>query len=67
MCLLLSVFFIGCLFASILEPLFMVERFCGTKSFCLVIAGLALIMKVEINYDGMLCFSIDHIGVCLRS
>jgi hypothetical protein len=42
-------------FASILEPLFMVERFCGTKSFGLVIAGLALIMKVEINYlDGML-------------
>lgn len=53
----LSVFSLGAFFASILEPLFYGRKVLWYEVFfgLVIIAGLALIMKVEINYlDGML-------------
>ncbi|CAM4083680.1 DMT family transporter [Flavobacterium weaverense] len=53
----LSVFSLGAFFASILEPLFYGRKVLWYEVFfgLIIIAGLALIMKVEINYlDGML-------------
>ena len=53
----LSVFSLGAFFASILEPLLYGRKVLWYEVFfgLVIIAGLALIMKVEINYlDGML-------------
>ena len=53
----LSIFSLGAFFASILEPLFFGRKVLWYEVFLglIIIAGLALIMKVEINYlDGML-------------
>ena len=53
----LSVFSLGAFFASLLEPLFYGRKVLWYEVFfgIVIIAGLALIMKVEINYlDGML-------------
>ena len=53
----LSVFSLGAFFASLLEPLFYGRKVLWYEVFFgfIIIAGLALIMKVEINYlDGML-------------
>ena len=53
----LSVFSLGAFFASLLEPLFFGRKVLWYEVFfgLIIIAGLALIMKVEINYlDGML-------------
>jgi drug/metabolite transporter (DMT)-like permease len=53
----LSVFSLGAFFASILEPLFYGRKVLWYEVFfgLIIIAGLALIMKVEIDYlDGML-------------
>lgn len=53
----LSIFSLGAFFASILEPLFYGRKVLWYEVFfgLIIIAGLALIMKVEINYlDGML-------------
>lgn len=53
----LSVFSLGAFFASILEPLFYGRKVLWYEVFfgLIIIAGLALIMQVEINYlDGML-------------
>ena len=53
----LSVFSLGAFFASILEPLFYGRKVLWYEVFfgLIIIAGLALIMKVEINYlEGML-------------
>nr|WP_315211694.1 DMT family transporter [uncultured Flavobacterium sp.] len=53
----LSVFSLGAFFASILEPVFYGRKVLWYEVFfgLIIIAGLALIMKVEINYlDGML-------------
>jgi hypothetical protein len=50
----LSVFSLG-LFASILEHYFMVEKCFGMRCFGLIIiAGLAMIMNVEVNFAGMM-------------
>lgn len=53
----LSVFSLGAFFASILEPIFYGRKVLWYEVFfgLIIIAGLALIMKVEINYlDGMI-------------
>lgn len=53
----LSVFSLGAFFASILEPLFYGRKVLWYEVFfgLIIIAGLGLIMKVEVNYlDGML-------------
>ncbi|MFV5692200.1 DMT family transporter [Flavobacterium sp. LT1R49] len=53
----LSVFSLGAFFASLLEPLFYGRKVLWYEVFFgfIIIAGLALIMKVEVNYlDGML-------------
>ena len=53
----LSVFSLGAFFASLLEPLFYGRKVLWYEVFfgLIIIAGLALIMKVEINYlEGML-------------
>ncbi|RTY74783.1 DMT family transporter [Flavobacterium sp. GSP27] len=53
----LSVFSLGAFFASLLEPLFYGRKVLWYEVFfgLIIIAGLGLIMKVEINYlDGML-------------
>ncbi|MFV8347763.1 DMT family transporter [Flavobacterium sp. ZB4P13] len=53
----LSVFSLGAFFASILEPVFYGRKVLWYEVFfgLIIIAGLALIMKVEINYlEGML-------------
>ena len=53
----LSVFSLGAFFASLLEPLFYGRKVLWYEVFfgLIIIAGLALIMKVEVNYlEGML-------------
>lgn len=53
----LSVFSLGAFFASLLEPIFYGRKILWYEVFfgLIIIAGLGLIMKVEINYiDGML-------------
>ena len=53
----LSVFSLGAFFASVLEPLFYGRKVLWYEVFfgLIIIAGLGLIMKVEVNYlDGML-------------
>jgi drug/metabolite transporter (DMT)-like permease len=53
----LSVFSLGAFFASILEPIFYGRKVLWYEVFfgLIIIAGLALIMKVEVNYlEGML-------------
>jgi drug/metabolite transporter (DMT)-like permease len=53
----LSVFSLGAFFASLLEPIFYGRKVLWYEVFfgLIIIAGLALIMKVEVNYlDGML-------------
>lgn len=53
----LSIFSLGAFFASLLEPLFYGRKILWYEVFfgLIIIAGLALIMKVEINYlEGML-------------
>ncbi len=53
----LSVFSLGAFFASVLEPVFYGRKVLWYEVFfgLIIIAGLALIMKVEVNYlDGML-------------
>ncbi|MFV8376895.1 DMT family transporter [Flavobacterium sp. LB1P62] len=53
----LSVFSLGAFFASVLEPLFYGRKVLWYEVFfgLIIIAGLALIMKVEVHYlDGML-------------
>jgi drug/metabolite transporter (DMT)-like permease len=53
----LSVFSLGAFFASVLEPIFYGRKVLWYEVFfgLIIIAGLALIMKVEVNYlDGML-------------
>jgi drug/metabolite transporter (DMT)-like permease len=53
----LSVFSLGAFFASLLEPIFYGRKVLWYEVFfgLIIIAGLALIMQVEINYlDGML-------------
>jgi hypothetical protein len=58
--------FIGC-FCFFVRAAFMVERCCGTKYFfgLIIIAGLGMIMKVEVNYlNRMLYAGFYYFRVC---